>query len=75
LEGKVEVTEKIIIAIKSLDGYEYSDQGYTITIEKLDELLPDVSRHLIVAAIVEMEGVEVVDSSTGAVFFPTGYFG
>jgi formylmethanofuran dehydrogenase subunit A len=70
----VEVTEQIIIAIKSSDGYEYSELGYTITIENLDELLPEVSRHLIVAAIVEMEGVEVIDSSTGAVFFPSGYF-
>ncbi|HSZ33989.1 MAG TPA: hypothetical protein VK772_11800 [Puia sp.] len=70
----MEVTEQIIIAIKSSVGYEYSEPGYTITIESLDELLPDVSRHLIVSAIVEMEGVEVTDSSTGAVFFPSGYF-
>jgi hypothetical protein len=70
----VEVTEQIIIAIKSSAGYRFSEDGYTITIESLDELLPDVSRHLIVSAIVEMEGVEVTDSSTGAVLFPSGYF-
>jgi hypothetical protein len=70
----VEVTEQIIIAIKSSVGYEYSGHGYTITIESLDELLPDVSRHLIVSAIIEMEGVEVTDSFTGAVFFPSCYF-
>ncbi len=70
----MEITEQIIIAIKSSVGYQFSEDGYTITIESLDELLPDVSRHLIVSAIVEMKGVEVTDSSTGAVFFPSGYF-
>jgi hypothetical protein len=72
--SEVEVTEQIIIAIKSSAGYRFSEDGYTITIESLDELLPDISRHLIVSAIVEMEGVEVTDSSTGAVLFPSGYF-
>jgi len=70
----LEVSEQIIVAIKSSVGYEHSDEGYTITIEDLDELLPDISRHLIVSAIVEMDGVEVTNSSTGAVFIPSGYF-
>lgn len=68
------VSEQIISAIKSSTVYESSEEGITITIEGLDELLPDVSRHLIVSAIVEMDGVQVTDSSTGAVFFPSRYF-
>lgn len=70
----MEVTEQIIEAIKNSLGYEYSDKGFTITIENLDELLPDVSRHLIVRAIVDMDGVEVIDSMTGTVNFPEIYF-
>jgi len=70
----VEVSEQIIIAIKTSFGYEYSDNGYTITIEGLDELMPDISRHLIVGAIVDMDGVEVIDSLTGAINFPSIYF-
>jgi hypothetical protein len=70
----VEVAELIIQAIKNSAGYEYSEEGHTITIEGLDELLPDVSRHLIVRAIVDMDGVEVIDSHTGTVKFPVTYF-
>ncbi len=70
----MEVSEQIIQAIKSSVGYEYSEEGHTITIEGLDELLPNVSRHLIVGAIVDMDGVEVIDSHTGTVKFPPGYF-
>jgi hypothetical protein len=70
----VELSELIIQAIKNSAGYEYSEEGHTITIEGLDELLPDISRHLIVGAIVDMDGVEVIDSSTGAVKFPASYF-
>ena len=70
----MEVSEQIIVAIKTSIGYEYSDEGHTITFENLDELLPDISRHLIVGAIVEMEGVEVINSSTGTVHFPSEYF-
>jgi len=70
----VEVPEQIIAAIKNSLGYEYSDKGHTISIEGLDELLPNISRHLIVGALVEMDGVEITDSSTGAVFFPASYF-
>lgn len=70
----MEVSEQIIQAIKSSAGYEFSEGGHTITIEGLDELLPNVSRHLIVGAIVDMVGVEVIDSHTGTVKFPPGYF-
>jgi hypothetical protein len=70
----VEIAEQIILAIKNSAGYEYSEEGHTITIEGLDELLPNVSRHLIVGAIVDMDGVEVVDSYTGTVKFPVSYF-
>lgn len=70
----MEVAELIIQAIKNSAGYEYSEEGHTITIEGLDELLPDVSRHLIVRAIVDMDGVEVIDSHTGTVKFPVSYF-
>jgi hypothetical protein len=70
----MEISEQIIVAIKSSTAFEFSGEGQTITIEGLDELLPDVSRHLIVGAIVEMDGVEVTDSSTGTVFFPSSYF-
>jgi len=70
----VEVAEQIIEAIKNSAGYEYSEEGHTITIESLDELLPNISRHLIVGAIVDMEGVEVIDSHTGTVRFPVSYF-
>jgi hypothetical protein len=70
----VEVFEQIIETIKSSAGYEYSEKGFTITIEELDELLPNLSRHLIVRAIVDMDGVEVIDSMTGAVNFPGVYF-
>jgi hypothetical protein len=70
----VEIAEQIIQAIKNSVGYEYSEEGHTITIEGLDELLPDVSRHLIVRAIVDMDGVEVIDSHTGTVKFPVSYF-
>ncbi len=72
--NQVEVTEQIIETIKNSLGYEYSEKGFTITIENLDELLPGVSRHLIVRAIVDMDGVEVIDSMTGAVNFPEVYF-
>jgi hypothetical protein len=70
----VQVSELIIQAIKSSTGYEYSEEGLTITIEGLDELLPDISRHQIVGAIVDMDGVVVIDSHTGAVKFPASYF-
>ena len=70
----MEIAEQIILAIKSSVGYEYSEEGHTITIEGLDELLPDISRHLIVGAIVDMDGVEVIDSHSGAVKFPSSYF-
>jgi hypothetical protein len=70
----VEVSEQIIVAIKSSAGFQYSEEGHTITIEGLDEMLPEVSRHLIVSALVEMEDVRVIDSFTGDVFFPSRYF-
>ncbi len=70
----MEVSEQIIEAIKDSAGYEFSEKGFTITIEQLDELLPGLSRHLIVKAIVDMDGVEVVDSMTGAVNFPPVFF-
>ncbi len=70
----MEVSEQIIVAIKSSAGFLYSEEGHTITIEGLDEMLPEVSRHLIVSALVEMEDVRVIDSSTGDVFFPSRYF-
>lgn len=72
---QVEISEQIIEAIKNSDGYEYSENGYTTTIEKLDELLPGLSRHLIVRAIIGMDGVEVIDSMTGAINFSAVYFG
>ena len=70
----MEVSEQIIQAIKNAAGYEYSEEGHSITIEGLDELLPNISRHLIVGAIVDMDGVEVIDSHTGTVNFPSSYF-
>ena len=70
----MEVAELIIQAIKNSAGYEYSEEGHFITIEGLDELLPDISRHLIVGAIVDMNGVEVIDSHTGTVKFPASFF-
>ena len=68
------ISEVIIQAIVNSPGYNHSDSGYSITIEQLDEFLPETSRHLIVEAIVEMEGVEFTDSLTGAIFFPISYF-
>ncbi len=70
----MELAEQIIQAIKNSTVYEYSEEGHTITIEGLDELLPNVSRHQIVGAIVDMDGVEVIDSHTGTVRFPAHYF-
>ena len=70
----MQVSEQIILAIKNSSGYEYSEEGLTITIEGLDELLPDISRHQIVGAIVDMDGVVVIDSHTGTVKFPASYF-
>ena len=70
----MDVPAQIIGAIRSMTMYEFSVEGYTITIESLDELLPDIARHLIVGAIIEMDGVEVTDSATGAIYFPPVYF-
>ena len=70
----MQVSELIIQAIKNSTWYEYSEEGLTITIEGLDELLPDISRHQIVGAIVDMDGVVVIDSHTGVVKFPASYF-
>ncbi|HTB26465.1 MAG TPA: hypothetical protein VK711_13920 [Puia sp.] len=70
----MELSEQIIQAIKNSTEFEYSEEGHTITIEGLDELLPNVSRHLIVGAIVDMDGVVVIDSHTGTVKFPASYF-
>jgi hypothetical protein len=70
----MEVSKQIIEIIKVSLDYSYSDSGYTITIEGLDELMPDISRHLIVEALIDMDGVRVIDPATGAVHFPSSYF-
>jgi hypothetical protein len=70
----MEVSEQIIEAIKNSIGYEYSDKDHTITIKVLCEILPGISRHLIVGALVDMDGVRVIDSADGTVDFPSSYF-
>jgi hypothetical protein len=70
----MDISNQIIEAIKNSTGYEYSENDHTITIEALCEIMPGISRHLIIGALVDMAGVRVIDSSEGTVDFPSSYF-
>ncbi len=70
----MDIADQIIEAIKNSSGYSYSENDHTITIESLFEIMPGISRHIIIGALVDMEGVRVIDSTEGTVDFPSRYF-
>jgi hypothetical protein len=70
----MDISNQIIESIKNSPGYVYSEKDHTITIEALCEIMPGISRHLIIGALVDMDGVRVIDSAEGTVDFPYTYF-
>ena len=69
-----QIQKRIISAIEGKFGYVNSPEGQTTSILFLQQQLADIPLEKIGDAIRKMEGVEILDSGSGAVHFPPQYF-
>jgi hypothetical protein len=69
-----DIKNQIIGAIKNMPDFKSSSDSQTTTIEPLCKALPKYKRDDIIRAIVDMEGVKLIDSPNGALRFPSKNF-
>jgi hypothetical protein len=72
--AKTFIQHRIIDAIKDMPDYVYSDDGQITSIEAICKILQGYKREYIVEGISEMDGVQLMDSSEGAIRIPASYF-
>jgi hypothetical protein len=73
-EGSLQIRKAIIDAKKNESDFDLSSPNQTTTFEWLADNVKEYKREEIVAALADMDGIEVLDSPTGSISIPKSFF-
>jgi hypothetical protein len=73
-EESLQIRKAIIDSIKKELDFDSSSPDQKTTFEWLADNIKEYKREKIVYALAEMEGIEVLESSTGSISIPKSYF-